>query len=87
MTYVYILSHYHEYGAENVVATLDRLKLADLLKANWSEATQTEDMSGLENLLLRPDEELAREDGNDLSSGWGGIQLHVVLLDATTKNG
>lgn len=93
MTYVYILSHYHEYGAQNVVATLDRTTLIGLMKKNWPEivkwdgsersygAAHDSDVAGLEKLLERPDEDLARDDGNDLCKGWGGIQLHVVKLD------
>lgn len=34
--YVYLLSDYAEDGAENVVATLDRDKLLELLESNWS---------------------------------------------------
>ena len=33
--YVYILSDYDEHGAENVVASLDRARLFDLVNENW----------------------------------------------------
>ena len=91
MTFVYILSDYGEHGAQNVVATLDRSNLVELLKRNWPEPVKwdgterpghgADDISGLEELLEASDEDLRAADGANLTEGWGGIQLHVVLLD------
>jgi hypothetical protein len=83
MSIVYIISTYDEYGAENVVATLDKSRVPLMLEENWpSEGPQkSEDLACLVKILLKPDVELlARRDGYNLSKGWGGFQLHVVKL-------
>lgn len=91
MTYVYILSDYDEYGAENVTATLDRARLHDLIAENWPVAMPefdacrqaewvAEAQARLAVVLLNSDEDLAVRDGTNLHDGWGGAQLHVVRL-------
>ncbi len=82
--YVYILSTYDEYGAEDVVATLDRDRLVHLCDIHWAEAfkTSAEGHDELVKLLAeKTDETLANGDGWNLHLGWGGVQLHVVKLD------
>lgn len=90
--YVYILSDYGEYGAENVTATLDRSKLMALIPENWPHddkyfQAQYRDewisaaRLGLAKHLTNTDEELsAKQTGWECHSGWGGVQLHVVKL-------
>jgi hypothetical protein len=85
MAYVYILSDYEEHGAEHVVATLDRSKLMDLVDINWPEVDEwnTKAKAGLAANLDLGDEILAdRPDGDgwNCHKGWGGMQLHVVVL-------
>ena len=84
MAYVYLLSTYGEHGAEAVHATLDRAKLpaalADLIGSHFRYTDPSEWQSDLQKLLVQDDEELAAHDGDNLSEGWGGIQLHVVDL-------
>jgi len=85
-TYVYLLSDYDEYGAENVTATLDRGRLIELIDENWaptearSVAWNAEAKTKLAELLLETDDELASRGSHNLQAGWGGIQLHVVRL-------
>lgn len=38
MTYIYILSTHDEYGAEDVIATLDRSKIVSLIEA-WNSSS------------------------------------------------
>jgi hypothetical protein len=84
--YVYLLSHYSEHGSENVKATLDRDKLPTLLdrllaEMGWGGAAD-EYLAGLRRLLTQTDVDLAADPlPNDLTDGWGGIQLHVVEVD------
>lgn len=84
MAYVYLLSHYGEYGSEHVKATLDRAVLPSLLAALMAEQFRNLDpkcdVAGLSALLERTDADLAAEGSHNLDKGWGGIQLHVVLL-------
>jgi len=88
-TYVYLLSDYHEYGAENVTATLDRGRLIELIDENWpltelpearSVAWRAEAKTKLAELLIETDAGLASRGSHNLQAGWGGIQLHVVRL-------
>lgn len=85
--YVYILSTYGEYGAEGVVATLDRNALLPLLRKQFgAHFVEIERECGvLEKLLLLHDDAYLAEKTDhtqqiDLSKGWGGVQLHVVKL-------
>jgi hypothetical protein len=83
--YVYILSDYSEYGADHVVATLDRTTLMDLVDVNWPEVDEwnTKAKAGLAAVLEQDDVTLANRidgDGWDCHQGWGGMQLHVVAL-------
>ena len=93
MIYVYILSDYGEYGAENLTATLDRSRVFSLIKENWGPNGSDEYHRQVEpewveraekklvEILEMPDEELSkRDDGWELHEGWGGIQLHVAVL-------
>ena len=86
--YVYVLSSYGEYGAENAVATLDKSLLLGLLRKHFSD-TYTDihqEYAALEKLLLLHDEaylaaKTQSDQSIDLSQGWGGIQLHVIALE------
>ena len=88
MRYVYLLSDYGEYGAENVVATLDRDSLPGLASRLFGDRLDA--MLELGVLLTKGDEELASltdhnecrvvERGHGLGEGWGGPMLHVVPL-------
>jgi len=89
MPYVYILSDYNEYGAENVTATLDRAKLETVMRKSWPDAGfpygglnewLAEAAAKMAELLQKSDAELASVDGHNLHRGWGGMQLHVVEL-------
>jgi len=89
MSYVYILSDHDEYGAENLVATLDRSLLMGMVEKNWPKYKPVwieEAKAGLARHLEElSDEELCektRKNGLDCHRGWGGMQLHVVKLDA-----
>ena len=74
--YVYLLSTYDEYGAENVIATLDRDKLPELLKritAMWPDPEKTYEVNlrgdgdrgrGLKAILTDTDEKLAEITGH-----------------------
>jgi len=91
MAYVYLLSTYQEYGAENVTATLDRARLDAIMRENWPsgsfeipsqklEKWLAEASATMAKLLQKPDAELVSESGHNLQDGWGGMQLHVVEL-------
>jgi len=83
MQFIYILSDYDEYGAQNVVATLDRAHLPALVEENWAEATaawRDKAKASVAALLAKPDEELSSPDGHKCHDGWGGVMLHVVPL-------
>ena len=87
MTYVYILSDYEEHGAENVVATLDCKKLVSLIDENWSKEQgeyandwKARAKSKLNEVLTHTEEILVKRTPWNLHDGWGGIQLHVVVL-------
>lgn len=82
-TYVYVLSNYGEDGAEEVQATFDRASLPALLEKrlpNYDPENQSDAHEKLAQLLRKTDEELASGAGHNLMSGWGGEQLHVVML-------
>ncbi len=98
MCYVYILSDYEEYGATNVVATLERDLLDRLIDENWPDGPRPtfgdqehlakwrdRARSKLRLLLEQSDAQLAQPDGHDLHNGWGGMQLHVVKLAEREK--
>jgi hypothetical protein len=86
--YVYVLSDYGEYGAEHVVATLDRTRLPALLKRHWDDGSPDEQaarVAHLRWLLAQSDEDLAGAGddgahGHELEDAWGGVLLHVVEL-------
>lgn len=89
--YVYLLSDHDEHGSENVVATLDRGRLLELLVKGWPWADKTEGRNLPENvknesdilreyLAANTDADLADGAPRNLSYGWGGVQLHVVEL-------
>lgn len=82
--YVYLLSTYGEYGAEEVVATLNRETLLMLVDVNWSDVDTSwrdEVKQSLETLLLADDTMLAEtREGHECTKAWGGVQLHVVPL-------
>ena len=73
---VYILSTHEEHGAEDVRATLDTLKLYEMLN---DFAPTSEERAKLAELvkanILNPDF------GSSLGNGWGGVQLHIVELE------
>ena len=81
--YVYVIATYQEHGASDIVATLDRDRLKELLWActTRSESAVTSDeIENLRSALLMSDEELSALDGKALSKGWGGFVLYVVKL-------
>jgi hypothetical protein len=93
MSYVYILSEYGEYGAESVQVTLDRANLPTMIdlyidssisqnKANAKRMNENrvKYKESLAKILKGSDQDIESIDGIDLSSGWGGLQLHVVRL-------
>lgn len=89
MTRVYLLSDYNESGSENVRATLHPGKLESMIDEYWSHDSEAaracckESKVSLRALLAEmTDAEMARRPGmpNNLSTGWGGLQLHVVEL-------
>ena len=92
MPKVYMLSTYGEYGAEDVRATLNRANLVgmiqgwDMGRSKWPAAAleewKAEAIAGLEKALERFDANpTIGSEGQNLQSGWGGMQLHVVELD------
>lgn len=87
MSFVYILSTYGEYGAEAVVATLDRSRVAGIVR-NWVTVTpypeklvlwRAEAVERVNQALAETDEDLARRNPINLHDG-GGMQLHVTRL-------
>jgi hypothetical protein len=83
MPYAYMLSHYMEDGANEPVITTDRSRLSSLIM-EYAPRRTTDPAQAIARLsvyLEQSDEELAqRREGINLNDGWGGIQLHVVLL-------
>ena len=80
--YVYILSTYDEYGAQDVRATLRRDELPSLLqnyRALVGEFHEAEER--LSEVTKSEDKDLADRDGIELQKGWGGVMLHVALLE------
>ena len=72
---IYIVSTYGEYGAENVQATLDKSKVKELVSNLQLFNLGETEIATLDN-LLELDE--CDPNGNDITDGWGGIQLHIV---------
>ena len=82
MTFIYMLSDYGEYGSDNVVATLDKSIVAQLLMEHWPHAFD-ECIKELARLLDEDEEKLAKtKTGHDLEGGWGGVQLHIIELSS-----
>lgn len=76
MAKVYLLSDYNEYGSENVVGTMDKSKVMELMKSNfsfWSEDNSDE-------LIKTLNEDVASTMPYTLGKGWGGVQLHIIEL-------
>lgn len=63
--YVYILSYYDEYGAENVTGTLYRKNLEQLLVEEYKKSIGSEEVTTLRKLLEKSDEELSKADKID----------------------
>ena len=91
--YVYIFSNHEEDGADEVQATIDRDRVAEIFAARlerfpgYDDYSKQEAKTELNELLKLPDAELAKphdgeqgSSGHRLMSGWGGEQLHVVEL-------
>jgi hypothetical protein len=74
---VYILSLHEEHGAEDVRATLDPSKLADMAKASPYSAND-EELKAIADIVAEG--KVHARSGGPVSNGWGGIQLHVVDL-------
>lgn len=82
---VYLISTYNEYGAEEVRATIDKAKVESLLlthptyiKIQPNQFEEEEHPIERLKYTLEKDEVI---DGLDLTSGWGGFQLHIVELE------
>lgn len=73
---VYLLSDYNEHGSENMIGTTDKSKVMQLMKDNFSFFNQ-QDVDELEWLL---EKDKPSKDPDNLSNGWGGIQLHILEL-------
>lgn len=89
MRYVYMLSFYDEYGAEDVHVTLDRQRLPAMATTVLACADgRRNDPAYLAEVQGRLSELLAEFDkcgkilrsGRNLTDGWGGMQLHIVPL-------
>lgn len=90
MDYVYLLWQHGEDGPEDLVATLDRLKVINIAKSldvnDWFARVTREGELGvietLEEVLRLSDEELAVRDHGitGLMHGWGGLHFQVVKL-------
>ena len=84
-TYVYLLWRHDEHGPVDTVATLDRSAIVPIVHAKFDEAN----WQVVENLLSRPDADLAANDsdsgsdGHKLSDGWGGVHLQVCPLEGS----
>lgn len=83
MRYVYLIGNHHEYGSENLRATLDRSRVLELW-ASWASANgfagDEYAESHLKELLQQEDTELCGDNSPHNLSDWGGPQLHVVEL-------
>lgn len=82
MPYVYILSTYDEHGAENVVASLSESGIFALAEQHFPKAFGEYERRELEAMLQETDGALRLMGGINLSEDWGGLMLHVVLLDS-----
>ena len=89
MPKVYLLSDYGEHGSENVIATLDRTKVPDLLQVFFGHHhLDYVGPHGDGRLHPTAHEKLAEllaadipsKYGTNLSFGWGGVQLHIIEL-------
>lgn len=76
---VYLLSHYDEYGSEDVVGTLDKSSVIDLLR-NFSSGVYFDEANKKLRELLLDDGLVTSYYPIDLMTGWGGPQLHVIPL-------
>jgi len=90
--YVYLLSDYGDYGSENMVGTINRNKLYELIDKHWNDPKINKDWLttakyNLEEKLLKSDGELEEMSPVNLHCGygeiqfWGTMQLHVVEID------
>jgi hypothetical protein len=79
--FVYLLSTYDEHGSEEVQATLDRSTVRAMLRVGFPYTGEHESAS-LAEAMSEQDSALAERSPVNLSDGWGGIQLHVVRIDA-----
>jgi len=84
---VYILGDYGEYGAENVVATLEKSEVMALAEENYGGfMDRPQYASGhptmRETLTDLLGEDKAVREGTDLCFGWGGPQLYIIELEA-----
>jgi len=84
MAYVYMISHYDEYGSDDVSASLSKDGLFKIINAPsffYSDESRLAVTEKLKTLFELRDIELAGKQKHDLQKGWGGFQLHVVELD------
>ena len=79
---VYIVSTYHENGAEDVRATLDKDKIRGLIETHQlygkGEMNIIEDKWKILEEIIGSGETY---DGFDVSGEWGGYQVHIVELE------
>lgn len=93
MKKVFMLSHYDEYGAEDVRITEDKEMIPELIKEmcllGITEEHKLYDrvlegvgeaISNLESLGDLDGLDFTEEKGHDLQRGWGGVQLHILEL-------
>ncbi len=73
---VYLLSDYNEHGSENVVGTMDKNKVVELLQTKFPFWAQ-DDAEELKKLL---EEDVPSTMPYTLGKGWGGVQLHIIEL-------
>ena len=77
MTMLYFLCTNHEYGPEDISATLDPAKLPDMVRRYFPPGQiRQEALTRLEGVVERE-----RPITLHLEDGWGGLALHIIALD------
>jgi hypothetical protein len=75
MSNLYLLYDYDEHGPENLIATLDKNSVIDLIKSTPYPESGWLKMDRAEKAMA--EDEPGRV---ALTDGWGGLVLHIVKL-------
>ncbi len=90
MKYIYMLYDYQEHGPESIIATLDKDLVLSIFDKKWPPNSdlcpvRADDYEKVRNTLiqylLETNDDLVKYEGVRLSDGWGGVVLHVLVLE------